>query len=285
MRTRGFAALAALSVALPLVLGGCTARQRTKIETSIATALVSEEDEEAIGDAIHAEIERQGGRFVRDPIVRTYVEGIVARLLPEVRRVKAVEDVHVHVLDDPDVVNAFATPGGHVFVHSGLLLAARDEAEVAGVLAHEIAHLAARHPARRMVWMYGASAVAGLALGKDPALLAQVAAELVGGGVLAANSRSAEREADDLALLYVHRAGWDPRGLVRFFVRLREGDGDVPAFLAWLSTHPTSTERIERLRSELRARGWEGGDENADGHAIVKERLRKSERPRRRPGA
>ncbi len=259
---------------LALVLAGCTHRQRVQIETELATALVSEQDERAIGREIHAELERQGVRQVRDPVVRAYVEGIAERLLGTVKRQEAVEEVHVHVIDDPKMVNAFATPGGHVFVFSGLLLAAQDEAEVAGVMAHEIGHLAARHPARRLVWAYGAQTVAALAIGEDPALLQQIAAQLVGGGVLAANSRGAEDEADALAITYLHRAGWDPRGIVRFFRRIREMEGEVPAFLGWLSTHPTPTDRIERLRNVLEARGWEGGDTGEASHRAVQERLR-----------
>lgn len=274
--------MARLLIVALLALGACTQQQRIKLETGLANALVSERDEKALGDEIHKEIERQGIEMVRDPVVQRYVEGITERLVRTVKRKKTVDEVHVHVLDAPDQVNAFATPGGHLFVFSGLLLTAEDEAEVAGVLAHEIGHIAARHPARRMVVTYGAQTVAALALGKDPALLEQIAAQLVGGGLLASNSRAAEDEADSLGIGYVHRAGWDPRGLVRFFKRLRELEGETPAFLGWLSTHPTPTARIEKLRDVLRARGWEGGATNVAEHRKMQQRLQEDEKRDRR---
>ena len=260
-------------IALPLA-AGCTARDRIRLETSLATTLVSPAEERALGEEIHAELERQGVRWVRDPRVRVYVEAATARVLATVRRTEAVKTVHVHVIDAPDVVNAFATPGGHVFVFSGLLLGAENEAEVAGVLAHEIAHLAARHPARRLVLAYGAQSVAQLALGQDPALLQQIAGELVAGGVLAANSRSAEEEADALALTYLHRAGWDPRGLVGFLAKLQEGGEQMPGFLQWLSTHPTPADRVERLRAVINARGWAGGETGEASQRVIRRRLR-----------
>lgn len=252
---------------------GCTQRQRVNIETEIATALVSDEQERQIGRAVHEELERQGARAVRDPVVVAYVESIVRSLLGEVRR-EGTGPVHVHVLDAPEEVNAFATPGGHVYVFSGLLLAAGDEAEVAGVLAHELGHLVAHHPERRLLWLFGTETLAALALGEEPHVLAQIAASFAQGGLLAANSRADENEADEIAVRLTHRAGWDPRGLVRFFRRVRDLEGDLPGLLAWLSTHPTSTDRIERVRAMLEERGWEGGADGAVEHDEVRRRLR-----------
>ncbi|MDP2315751.1 MAG: M48 family metallopeptidase [Pseudomonadota bacterium] len=275
-----------LVAALALSVGGapaCTARQRVKLETKVATALVSEAQEREIGRQIHKELDHQGVEYVRDPFVVDYVEDIVARLATEVRREGATDEVHVHVIDDLKIVNAFATPGGHLYVFSGLLLAAGDEAEVAGVLGHELGHIVAKHPARRLALAMGYQALASLALGRDPEEIKQVAASLLGGGVLAAHGRGEENEADQLGIAYLHRAGYDPAGLVRFFKRVREMQGDPPAVLIWLSSHPATGARIDRVREIIRGRGWEGGEEGKDVHQRVQRALRPPAPTRGRP--
>ncbi len=265
-------------VAFALSLGlapACTQRQRSKLETQIASALVSESQEREIGREIARELERQGVTYVNDPTVTEYVDDITARLATEVRREGATDNVQVHVIDEPRIVNAFATPGGHLYVFSGLLLQAEDEAEVAGVIGHELGHIVAKHPARRIALAMGYSALAQLALGREPKQLAQIAASLLGGGVLAAHGRGEENEADRLGLAYLHRAGYDPAGLVRFFTRLREAaGGDPPAVLVWLSSHPTTTSRIDRVREIIRNRGWEGGEVGVETHDQIRDALR-----------
>ncbi|MFZ5481425.1 MAG: M48 family metallopeptidase [Myxococcota bacterium] len=261
--------LGALIVASP----ACTQRDRVRAETKVADLLVSREQERDIGRQIHEELRQEGLTMLEDEVVVAYVEDMADRVAEEVKRQKGVADLHVHVVDDPEVVNAMATPGGHVYVFTGLLLEAEDEAEVAGVVAHEIAHVVARHSARQMVYAYGYQSIAALALGQNPSLLEQIGAQLAGTGFLAAHSRSEEEEADELGLGYLHRAGYDPRGLPRFFRKLKAQEGKTPAVMAWISTHPTTESRIENLRQRIRARGWEGGEVNAAKHARVEERL------------
>lgn len=103
-------------IALPLA-AGCTARDRIRLETSLATTLVSPAEERALGEEIHAELERQGVRWVRDPRVRAYVEAATARVLATVRRTEAVKTVHVHVIDAPGVLqwlSSHPTPADRV---------------------------------------------------------------------------------------------------------------------------------------------------------------------------
>jgi Zn-dependent protease with chaperone function len=143
-------------------------------------------------------------------------------------------------------INAFAAPGGVVVVHSGLIRAADSPDELAGVLAHEVAHAELRHGLRAMVQSLGFRALLSVALG-----------DLSGGKLEAAVanltelrfSRDAEREADADGLQRLVAARIDPRGMVRFFERLdQEGKGAVPGLL---STHPVSSERLETLRREM----------------------------------
>ncbi|MES2642980.1 MAG: M48 family metallopeptidase [Myxococcota bacterium] len=276
MRRTIVAALAlTVGVAGSVALGpACSQRQRSKIEGQIANAVVSDETERELGRQVHQELEKQGVRYVQDPVVTRYVEGIVTRLAKEVKREGAADDLKVFVIDDPKTVNAFATPGGRLYVFTGLLLTAEDEAEVAGVLGHEIGHIVASHPSKRIALAMGFETLASLALGQDPGQLQELAASLLGGGVLAAHGRGEENEADELGLGYLHRAGFDPRGMVRFFKRIREASGDTPKALVWLSSHPTTTSRIDNVRETIKSRGWEGGEEGVETHAAIRAALR-----------
>ena len=157
----------------------------------------------------------------------------------------------VLVIDDPKTVNAFATPGGYLYVYSGLLAAADTEDEVAGVLAHEAGHVVGRHSARQMVDAYGLQAVAALALGRNPSLLEQLAAGIGAQGLMLAHSRSDEKEADIYAVRYSSRAGYDPNGIVTFFEKLKQKEGKVPGALVWLQTHPATSDRITNVREYM----------------------------------
>lgn len=109
---------------VPIVGTSCSTHQRVKTETVLARALVSDEQMAEIGQEIHRELESQGIRYVKDPQVTGYVDGIASKLFGPARKDRPGVDYHVHVIDAPKTVNAFATPGGHVYLYSGLLLAA-----------------------------------------------------------------------------------------------------------------------------------------------------------------
>lgn len=168
-----------------------------------------------------------------------------------------------HVVEDP-ALNAFAMPGGHVVLHSGLLLAADRAEEVAGVLAHEIAHVNRRHSIRNIIASAGLYVVLSSLVGDASGLL----------GVLADNSaflldrkftRDFEREADNVGWDYLIRGGIDPAGMVSFFEKMEReeqqqleklpGGGGVAKALEIVGTHPATRERITRLEEKLRARG------------------------------
>ncbi len=168
-----------------------------------------------------------------------------------------------HVIEDP-TLNAFAMPGGHVVLHSGLLLAADGAEEIAGVLAHEIAHVTGRHSIRNIIASAGLYLALSAVVGDASGLL----------GVLADNSaflldrkftRDFEREADQVGWDYLVRAGIDPAGMVSFFEKMEREEkrqleklpvgGSVAKALQIVSTHPATRERIARLEEKLRARG------------------------------
>lgn len=160
-----------------------------------------------------------------------------------------------HIVRDPEV-NAFNIPGGHVYVNTGLIGAADNVAELAGVMAHEISHGVARHGTEQLTRAYGLQIVAGVALGENPPVYQQILAQVAGGGAMARFSRGAEEEADDLGVRYMARAGYDPEGLATMFEELlqrrQRSPGSVEQFF---STHPLAEDRIRDVRRAAREVG------------------------------
>jgi predicted Zn-dependent protease len=255
---------------------GCSRAQRVKAETTAAKILISDEEETRIGLQVKDELEKKEKiRYLNDPTVVGYVNAITNRILPHAKRDRPWVSWQVKVIDDPKTVNAFATPGGFLYVYSGLILAADNEAEVAGVMGHEAGHVVGRHSARQMVNAYGLQTVASLALGKNPGLLSQIAAGLAGQGVLLAHGRSEEIEADEYGARYSSAAGYDPHGIATFFQKLKAKEGKVPAVLTWLSTHPPSGERVDKINRFIAARGLGGSDRGEQRHATIKQQLQR----------
>ena len=255
-------------LALALLSASCTTQTRegmARAETAIAKALISDEQEDAIGRQIHAELEKGTAetppiRYSTDPVVTTYINNLTAKLTPYADKDRKTA-WHMHVIDDPKVVNAFATPGGHLYVYTGLLLAADTEAEVIGVMSHEMGHVVGRHSARQMVNALGLNAIASLALGENPTTLAKLAAAVVGQGTMLAHSRSDENEADQYAVKYAAAAGYDPGGIASFFEKLKGKQGHVPQALTWLSTHPAPADRITKVNQAIARQGLAGRGE------------------------
>ncbi len=145
---------------------------------------------------------------------------------------------------DATTVNAFAAPGGQLIILSGMIEFSHDAEELAGVLAHEMAHAFKRHPTENLIRILGLRAVlSGLLGGGGNDLLASIG----GGMVLLKFSRDAEREADAGAVAMLERAGIDPSGLARIFRRLKERGGTLPDLPEYFSTHPDAGKRAETV--------------------------------------
>jgi len=207
------------------------------------------EKEIALGKALAQEVERTS-KIVDDPVIAEYVNRLGQNL---VKHSDAQVPFTIKVVD-PDEVNAFALPGGFFFVNTGLILAAENESELAGVMAHEIAHVAARHGTRQATraevanwaslpliflggWAgYGIRQAAGLALPL---------------GFLKF-SRGFEEEADYLGVQYMYAAGYDPNGMVTFFERIQAQEKHKSGSISKaFSTHPQTPERIKRCQDEI----------------------------------
>src|SRR5580700_3448804 len=209
------------------------------------------EHEIALGKQLSAEVERQA-KFINDPVVTEYVNRVGQNL---VRNSDAQVPFTIKVIDS-DVVNAFALPGGFFYVNSGLILHADEESELAGVMAHEIAHVCARHGTKQatkqdMVQLAMIPAMifipytwAGYAIYQGMQFAIPMA--------FLQFTRVDEREADYLGLQYMYKAGYDPNAFVSFFEKIeaeeRRRPGSIPKVF---STHPPTPERVTKAQEEI----------------------------------
>lgn len=214
-----------------------------------ANRLFPVEQEVQMGAQMSAEVEKEL-KLSQDQELVAYVRSIGERLVAA-----AGADVPpgitytFKVVDDDATVNAFAMPGGYIYIYTGLLRLAESEAELAGVMGHEVAHVTRRHIAEQLVAQYGLQTVIGLALGQEAGILGQLASAAAGQGFLLKYSRDHEREADHYGIAYEAQAGWNPEGFVVFFQKMEQlGGSGVPTFLL---THPAPAERLENAQERI----------------------------------
>ena len=207
------------------------------------------EREVALGRQLSQEVEGSA-RLVTDPVITEYVNRIGQNL---VRNSDARVPFTIKVLDTEEV-NAFALPGGFFYVNSGLILAADNEAELAGVMAHEIAHVAARHATKNMTraQIWNIASVPLIFVGGPVAYaISEIASLAVPLGFLKF-SRDAEREADLLGLEYDYATGYDPQAFVEFFEKLNVEKKKQSMVAKAFATHPMNVERIQAAQDEIR---------------------------------
>lgn len=205
------------------------------------------EKEVALGRQLAADVDRQV-KFVEDPLITEYVNRVGQNI---VLHSDAKIPFTIKVIDS-DEVNAFALPGGFFYVNRGLILAADNEAELAGVMAHEIAHVASRHAMENMrkgQWLEGLAMVGSIFLGGIPGMIYQSTAGLGLAAALFKFTRGAEEEADRLGVQYMWAAGYDPGAMSTMFEKLASKNKKKPGFFArTFTTHPQSTDRMEASR-------------------------------------
>jgi predicted Zn-dependent protease len=211
--------------------------------------LVSEQEEIEMGEQFSAQLAKEL-QFVTDREVVSYVNDLGQSLARVSKRSNLT--YHFYVVDS-DEVNAFAVPGGHLYVNRGLIETAGNESELAGVMGHEIGHIVGRHSARQMSQQYGIQVLAGLALGRDPGLLAQLTASILATGAMMRYSRAMESEADAYGVEELHDAGIDPNGLPVFFDKLMqmEQSGEGGAIEKYFSSHPAPGDRAATTRAQI----------------------------------
>lgn len=207
------------------------------------------EKEIAMGREYSREIETRLN-LVEDPTVTEYVNRVGQNL---VRNSDVKVPFTIKVIDS-DEVNAFALPGGFFYVNSGLILAAQDEAELAGVMAHEIAHVAARHATRQMTrsqWFNLASIPLIFVSGGIGVAVQQAVGLAMPLGMMKF-SRGFEEEADYLGVQYLYKTGYDPQAFVSFFERIQVQEKAKPGFIAKaFAQHPQTSDRIHKTQTEI----------------------------------
>ena len=208
----------------------------------IAKMSGSTEKEVRQGREAAAEVDRQA-KFVDDPVITEYVNRVGQNI---VLHSDAKVPFTIKVIDS-DEVNAFALPGGFFYVNKGLILAADNEAELAGVMAHEIAHVAARHAVENQTkasLLEYAALGGSIFLGGIPGMIYQNTAGIGLLGIFMKFSRAAEEEADRLGVQYMYAAGYDPGAMATMFEKLEAKNKKKPGFVARaFSTHPAPPDR------------------------------------------
>ena len=247
-------------------LGGCTTNPATGKRSF---TLYSWEEEKQMGASAAAGLADQFGGEVQAAIPSAYVDEVGMRLVQGVEEGVPPLDWEFTLLNS-DVINAFALPGGKIFLTRGLAERLTDEAEMAGVIGHEIGHVTARHGNQRISKQLGFNVVlasAAIAVGasdsdSDVKKYGQIAVPglAIGGNlVLLKYGRDDESEADMLGMRYMERAGYDPSGQLRVMEVLQAASGG-PRTIEWLATHPFPETRIERISQILDMQYPNAGD-------------------------
>lgn len=224
---------------------------------------ISREQEIALGMNAAPEMAQQFGGLSPDPKHRTLVESVGAEIVAALPKEAKLEDgtlpypFQYHCLAEPQTVNAFALPGGQIFITDALLGRLETRGQLAGVLGHETGHVLGRHSAQQMA---KAELIQGVATGAtvaasdtyNHAQAARAAAATVANFLQLKYSRTDEYEADQLGLRFMVLAGYDPRSMIRVMEILRQASGGGPRSPEFASTHPDPGNRIQRIEEWIK---------------------------------
>jgi predicted Zn-dependent protease len=227
-----------------LMIWGCAVNPVTQKREIM---IYSDADEVEMGREAHAEVIRQYGKY-EDPSLQSYTNGI-GQGLAEVSHRPNIQ-YHYMVVDKP-FINAFALPGGYVYITRGMLALLNSEAELAGVLGHETGHITARHGVKRLQKAMASQFVlAGVAIATESGGLVQGSSILLT-AALQTYSRRDEHQSDELGGLYAFMAGYDPTKSMGFLKTLKKMDKTTPSAVEVIfRTHPLTENRIERVEAQ-----------------------------------
>jgi predicted Zn-dependent protease len=246
MKYKAFIKRCILIIIIPLLSFSC----EDGIDPSF---FFSPQDDVSLGKQLDSTISVNPNEYpiLNHTYTKNYVQNIVHEILksPEIE-FKDVFPYKVTIIKDDKTINAFATPGGYIYVYTGLLKFVDNEATLAAVLAHEIAHAERRHAAKRMIKQYGAQVLLSLLLGDNSSQLVEIGANLLTGLAFLANSRSDEFEADEYSFKYLKTSNWYPGGISYFFDKIKSNEGNS-SLTKLLSTHPLPQDRIDAVKKML----------------------------------
>jgi len=226
--------------------------------------IFSTSDEVTLGRQLDSQIVSNSIEYpiYNNTTATSYVQNIVNQiLLSNVIKYKNTFNYQVKIIRDDSIVNAFAIPGGYIYVYTGLLKYVDNEATLAAVLAHEIAHCERRHATKRMTKAYGLEFLLSVILGDNASQLEQIAGNLFSNLYLLKNSRDDEYEADEYGFKYLQTSIWYPGGLVFFFNKIG-ANSDASFLEVLLSTHPLSQDRIDKVNEMVANAGITASESN-----------------------
>jgi beta-barrel assembly-enhancing protease len=213
---------------------------------------VSLDQEWQLGDQMAAQVAQQM-QLSNDATAKAYLTQVGERI--HAATPLANRPFTFDIVNDPSV-NAFSIPGGHIYINSGLIAQADKADELAGVVAHEISHVVARHVIKQVETQQEIGAIGSILLGQNPSALQQLLAQVIAGGAMARFSRADEKQADDLGLDFLAKAGYDPHGMLDMFQKLlsmeKGGNSSVSRFFA---DHPGTQDRIDDISSRISKMG------------------------------
>lgn len=240
-------AVVVLSSAIGLRCGG-----------SLGVNLFPDTKDVSLGQQVDAEIRKDPKTYPilqGRPDVKQYVVEIGQHILasPAIEK-KDVYSYTFEIIHDDSTINAFCTPGGYIYVYTGLLKFLDNEASLAGVIGHEIAHAERRHATRRMTTHMGYQVLLGIVLGQNPGQIEQIAGNLFTGLSLLQNSRGDEEESDTYSFKYLQSTQYYP-GAIRYFfekIQAQSGGSRGGSFERLLSTHPLPQDRFSHIEQMLK---------------------------------
>ena len=223
------------------------------------TNIFSDQDDVELGKEMDKQIKSDPQQFpmlVGHQDLKDYVSGIGKYILnssPKITK-KKIYPYNFQIINDT-IINAFCTPGGFIYVYTGLMRFVDNEATLAGIVAHEIAHAERRHVTQRLTAYYGVSVLLSFILGGNPSFISELAANLFVGLAFLKNSRDDEAEADYYSIQYLRATKYYPGAITFFFDKIKEEEkkkGHTPGDLdRLLSTHPLPDDRIQAVNEIL----------------------------------
>jgi predicted Zn-dependent protease len=257
-------------IAVPIILMFVMGCVTTGPGGKKSIVIIPTESEVEIGKEVVRDVESTE-RVLNDPQVQNYVSN-VGRKVANVCDRKDVK-YYFKVLDNNEI-NAFACPGGFIYIYKGLMKTMDNEAQLAAVLAHEVGHVVARHSMKRLQAIYGYSILMEVALGGKMSQTARQLVDAATGVILLGYGRENEYEADEFGILYAKKAGYNPRGMIQLFEKFKQLEGQPPStFEKLLSSHPPASDRIRNGNKEINKIGGTNLPFKESEYATIKARL------------